>query len=113
EGFCTSVGIMERGRLIRSGRIEEMISSEAARKVQLRWLGNNREGAQVVLRGQLGVSSVELNSNEGQFAFSGTDEELSGVLEALIASGIRVVGFQEAKRTFEEMYMKVSSHEVM
>jgi ABC-2 type transport system ATP-binding protein len=113
EGFCTSIGIMERGRLVRSGRIEDVISAgESVRHVRLRWLGDN--GALVrVLAPESGVSDVELNANDGTFNFGGTEEELSQILQELVASGMRVVSFHEVKQTFEEMYMKVSSHKVM
>jgi len=113
EGFCTSIGIMERGRLVRSGDIGDMISAgERLRRMRLRWLGES--GAVVsVLAQHSEVSGVELNANEGGFNFAGTEEELSQMLRELVASGMRVVSFYEVKQTFEEMYMNVSSHEVM
>jgi ABC-2 type transport system ATP-binding protein len=113
EGFCTSIGIMERGRLVQSGRIEDLISAGTQlRRVRLRWLG---DGVQVwtVLDGHSGVSDSKLNKNDGEFNFSGTDEELSQLLAELVAGGQRIVSFGEEKQTFEEIYMKVSSHEVM
>jgi ABC-2 type transport system ATP-binding protein len=113
EGFCTSIGIMERGRLVRSGPIEDVISiGESVRHVRLRWLGDG--GALVsVLARQSDVSNVEFNGQEGRFKFGGTEEDLSRILRELIASGMRIVSFHEVKQTFEEMYMKISSHEVM
>lgn len=113
EGFCTSIGIMERGRLVQSGRIEDLMSVGAAlRRMRLRWLG---DGAQVrsALDGRSGVSGSELERNDGEFNFSGTDEELSQLLAELVGGGQQIVSFGEVKQTFEEIYMKVSSHEVM
>lgn len=113
EGFCTSIGIMERGRLVRSGPIADVISAgEAARHVRLRWLGDKGD-LEGMLGRQLGVSSLDLRANEGGFNFAGAEEELSQILHELVANGIRIVSFHEVKQTFEEMYMKVSSHEVM
>jgi ABC-2 type transport system ATP-binding protein len=113
EGLCTSLGIMECGRLVRSGQIEDVISAgESVRHVRLRWVGDN--GALLsMLAQQSEVSSVELSANEGGFNFSGTEEELSQILRELVSSGMPIVSFHEVKQTFEEMYMKVSSHEVM
>jgi len=114
EGFCTSIGIMERGHLVRSGRIEDLVSGGvAARRVRLRWVGDNGTQVRTALDERAGISGVELDANDGEFSFSGTDEELAQVLKELVAGGTRVVGFHEVKQTFEEMYMKVSSHEVM
>jgi ABC-2 type transport system ATP-binding protein len=112
EGFCTSVGIMEKGRLVRSGKTDEVVSAGNLRRVRLRWLG---EAAVVstMLRGKQGVSELALNAQDGEFGFGGTEEELAQLLAELAASGVRLVSFQEVKQTFEEMYMKVSSHEVM
>jgi ABC-2 type transport system ATP-binding protein len=115
EGFCTSIGVMERGRLIRSGRLEEvMLAGTPTRTVRLQWLG---EGGGAQVRATLGrlatASELKLNGNEGEFFFSGSDDELSHALADLIASGVRILSFREVKQTVEEMYMKLSSHEVM
>jgi ABC-2 type transport system ATP-binding protein len=113
EGFCTSVGIMERGRLVRSGRIEDMISAgESVRHVRLRWLGDKAALLNALTKIP-GVSNSQLQINEGEFDFVGAEEALSQVLRELINSGTNIVDFHEVRRTFEEMYMEVSSHEVM
>jgi ABC-2 type transport system ATP-binding protein len=40
EGFCTSIGIIEKGHLVRSGRIEDVTAAELpTRTIALRWLG--------------------------------------------------------------------------
>jgi len=114
EGFCTSIGIMEKGRLIRSGRLEEvMLEGTPTRTVHLQWLGEGRAHIQAGLGNLATVSELKLNGNEGEFFFSGSDDELSQALADLITSGVRVLSFREVKQTVEEMYMKLSSHEVM
>jgi len=114
EGFCTSIGIMEKGRLIRSGRLEEvMLAGTLTRTVHLQWLGEGRAHIQAGLGNLATVSGLKLSENEGEFFFSGSDDELSQALADLITSGVRVLFFREMKQTVEEMYMKLSSHEVM
>ena len=114
EGFCTSIGIMEKGRLIRSGRLEEvMLAGTLTRTVHLQWLGEGRAHIQAGLGNLATVSGLKLSENEGEFFFSGSDDELSQTLADLIKSGVRVLSFREVKQTVEEMYMKLSSHEVM
>jgi ABC-2 type transport system ATP-binding protein len=114
EGFCTSIGVMEKGRLVRSGRLEEvMLAVTQTRIVRLQWLGEGPVRIQTWL-GQLAtVSELKLSENEGEFFFSGSEDELSQALADLITSGVRVLSFREVKQTVEEMYMKLSSHEVM
>jgi len=114
EGFCTSIGIMEKGRLVRSGRLEAvMLAATPTRTVHLRWLGEGRAHIQAGLGNLVTISELKLSENEGEFFFSGSDDELSQALADLITSGVRVLSFREMKQTVEEMYMKLSSHEVM
>ncbi len=114
EGFCTSIGVMEKGRLVRSGRLEEvMLAVTPTRTVRLQWLGEGQTHIQAELGKLAPVSELKLSENEGEFFFSGSDDELSRTLAVLITSGVRVLSFREVKQTVEEMYMKLSSHEVM
>jgi ABC-2 type transport system ATP-binding protein len=113
EGFCTSIGIMEKGRLVRSGRIEEITAAESAtRAVELRWLGDSA-ALTGVLNKNPQVSDVKLSGNSGSFDFAGSEEQLAQLLADVVAAGVRVVSFTESKYTVEELYMKISRHEVM
>jgi ABC-2 type transport system ATP-binding protein len=114
EGFCTSIGIMEKGQLVRSGRIEEITAAEStARAVELRWLGDSAATIASLFAGYPQVSAVCLDGAAGGFQFTGSEEQLAKVLADLVAAGVRVVSFVETKCTVEELYMKVSRHEVM
>jgi ABC-2 type transport system ATP-binding protein len=114
EGFCTSLGVMEKGRLVRSGRLEEvMLPATPMRTVQVQWLGDSGQQVQAMLTRAATTSEFKRNGNEAEFFFSGSDDELSRLLTELIAAEIQILSFREVKQTVEEMYMKLSSHEVM
>lgn len=114
EGFCTSIGIMEKGRMVRSGRIDEVTAAEnLARDLRVSWLGEATSAVEENLRSQPHVSNIQLAPGTGTFQFSGSDEELAAILAALIANGVRVKTFAEMKQTVEDLYMKLSRHEVM
>jgi ABC-2 type transport system ATP-binding protein len=114
EGFCTSLGIMEKGRLVHSGRLEEVIAAGSqSRAIRVQWLGDGGAGLQSLLSTFADVSEVKLGATHGEFRFSGSDDELSQVLARCATAGIRLLSFVEVKQTVEEMYMKLSSHEVM
>jgi ABC-2 type transport system ATP-binding protein len=114
EGLCTSIGIMEKGRLVRSGKIEDVTSAgNQSRVVHLQWLGDAAAQVQEWLGKSVSVSEVKLSTNEGEFHFSGSDDDLARLLAELIGSGVRILFFREVRQTVEEMYMKLSSHEVM
>jgi ABC-2 type transport system ATP-binding protein len=114
EGFCTSIGIMEKGRMVRSGRIEEVTAAESsARDIRLAWLGDATATAQAHLADHAHVANVQVDGASATFQFSGSDEELATLLSDLISGGVRVKAFTEVKQTVEDLYMKLSKHGVM
>ena len=114
EGFCTSIGIMEKGAMVRSGRIEEVTAAaNPARDIRLSWIGDNAEGIQRELSASPQISNVQINGSAGTFQFAGSEEDLAALLAKLVSSGVRVKSFSEIKQTVEDLYMKLSKHEVM
>ena len=114
EGFCTSIGIMEKGYMVRSGRIDEVTAAESpARDLRITWLGDGKTLLEGKLAAHPRASSVKLEAATGTFQFAGSDEELAELLADLIAAGVRVKTFAEVKQTVEDLYMKLSRHEVM
>lgn len=113
EGFCTSIGIMEKGHLIRSGRIEEIAAAGSpARLVRIRWVDTPLESVENALRNDRRVSGIDLSLVAGTFQFSGEDLELAQLVSGLVNAGIRLVSFSETKQTVEDLYMRLSKHEV-
>jgi ABC-2 type transport system ATP-binding protein len=113
EGFCTSIGLMEKGRMIRSGTIEEITASETQhRVVRLSWVG---DGGVVLstLAANPKISGILLRATEGVCKYEGPEEELADVLRALVTAGVRVLSFGEVKQTVEDLYLKLSRNQVM
>jgi ABC-2 type transport system ATP-binding protein len=114
EGFCTSIGIMEKGLMVRSGRIEEVTAAaNPTRDIRLSWIGDNAEGIQRELSANPQISNVQINGSAGTFQFAGSEDDLAALLAKLVSSGVRVKSFSEIKQTVEDLYMKLSKHEVM
>lgn len=114
EGFCTSIGLMEKGRMVRSGTIEEITAAESHyRVVRLSWAGDAAAGVSATLKANPKVSGLMVQGAQGVFKFAGTEEELAALLAELISGGVRVVSFGEVKQTIEDLYLKLSRHEVM
>jgi ABC-2 type transport system ATP-binding protein len=114
EGFCTSIGLMEQGRMVRSGRIEEIMSAEGQlRVVRLAWTGGPAAGVEARLKTNPRISGVLAQGQQGVFKFEGSEDDLASVLAGLVGAGIRVVTFGEVKQTVEDLYLKLSKNEVM
>jgi len=117
EGFCSSIGIMEKGRLLRSGTIEGITMAESAhRTLRLQWNGDFAAQVQSHLAAQSGVTNVAIGGAKNDTAvlqLAGGDEDIARILAALVGAGVPVIQFGEVKQTVEDLYMKLSHHEVM
>ena len=114
EGFCTSIGLMEKGHMVRSGKLEDITAAESQfRVMKLSWIGDSTAVVEARLRSNDKVSGLMTKGSEGVFKFAGSEEELANLLNELVTSGVRVVSFGEVKQTVEDLYLKLSRHEVM
>ena len=114
EGFCTSIGIMEKGQMIRSGTIADISAAETIlRVVRLSQVGQGSPALTTILQGNPQVSGLLVQGAQAVFKFSGSDEELAGILAGLVSAGVKVVSFGEVKQTVEDLYLKLSHNEVM
>src|SRR5205807_2768920 len=72
EGFCTSIGIMEKGRMVRSGRIEEVTAAEnLPRDMRMGWVGDFTAAIEARLSGFPHVANIKLSAGSGMFQFAG------------------------------------------
>jgi ABC-2 type transport system ATP-binding protein len=114
EGFCTSIGIMEKGCLVRSGRIEDVTAAESPSKtIALRWLGEASVVVQAALARVSEITHLEIDGGTAEFCYAGSEDELAQLLAELLTAQVRIVSFSEVKTTVEDLYMKLSHHEVM
>jgi ABC-2 type transport system ATP-binding protein len=114
EGFCTSIGIMEKGQMIRSGTIAEISAAETTfRVVRLGWVGQGDATLHAKLEENPQVSGLMVQGAQAVFKFAGSEEELAGLLTSLVSAGVKVLSFGEVKQTVEDLYLKLSHHEVM
>lgn len=114
DGFCTSIGIMEKGRLVRSGRVAEIMAAETTSHMfRMSWIESSPSLVRSVMENHPQVSNLAVLEQTGTFQFLGSDAELSEILSDLIAARIRVVFFGEVKDTVEDLYMKISRREVV
>lgn len=114
EGFCTSIGIMEKGALVRSGRIEDVtVAANPARTLRVRWIGDSSSTVQSLLQQDPLISGLTLRPTECEFQFAGTEDQLAKVLNNLVTVGLKITSFAETRQTVEDLYMKLSGHQVM
>jgi ABC-2 type transport system ATP-binding protein len=106
--FCNAVGIMEQGRMVLSGRIEDVLKTlRPGRHTRLRLVAaDDRLGA--FLAAREGVSAVETDGPVARFVLGGAADEAVALLRALIGAGFAVVDFHEESHRLEDIFLQVS-----
>ena len=112
DEFCTSVAIMERGKLKVGGRIDE---------VNQRIMGDTLISVEVLGDGVLLESIVHASGKAGpverknhcfEFRFQGDQEAASDLLSSLVHGGVRVASFERRRDNLEDLFLKVGSKEL-
>jgi ABC-2 type transport system ATP-binding protein len=112
--ICTSIGIIEAGRLIAHGDMAEMKRQlRAHRLIQMRVLGDTRP-LQEFLLGRDGIHNITTGSEADllpgaiRVDFGGDDAALSRLLADVVAQGIPLVGFHEETGDLEDVFLHVT-----
>ena len=110
--FCTSVGIVERGKLVASGTIAEMLTTiKGARTIEIEVAGDAQMVGSI-LRGRPGVESVFVDGARATVKHNGSRESAAPLLRALVDGGVAVISFAERQSSLEDIFMKVAAFEV-
>ena len=115
EEICTSVGIMEKGRLVRCGPLDAVMQEarHGGRRIHLRLAAPGFALAEW-LSTRPGVSGIHSASATAvEFTFAGDDTGQAELVRELVAAGAPLCGVQEAGETFEQLYARLSSGETM
>lgn len=112
--FCTSVGIIEAGKLVIAGKIDDVVRAHGThRHIKLRILDRMEECERILRESPL-ISNIETMVVEKVFSFDMNcdDAALSGLLKTLVTSGIPVVSFFDKGGNLEDIFMKVTKGQV-
>ncbi|HSH21209.1 MAG TPA: ABC transporter ATP-binding protein [Candidatus Caenarcaniphilales bacterium] len=112
EELCTSVAIIDRGRVLASGRVDDIHDRFRAGSVyRARVLGDELAIATAAadLATQTQVASVARRPDgELELGLRGDDNGAAAVLAAAVANGHRVVTFAPAATDLEELFLQIT-----
>ncbi|MCL4869505.1 MAG: ABC transporter ATP-binding protein [Anaerolineae bacterium] len=112
--ICSSIAILEAGKLIAHGDIEEMKKRlRSHRLIQLRVLGETELVQKMLVESGLVLQMMagkEYDLPEGtvRFDFSGNDQELSQLLGQMMKADIPIVSFSEETGDLEDVFLHVT-----
>ena len=112
--ICTNIGIMEAGKLVAHGDIEQMRQQlQVSRLIQVRMIGDTAPLKDILMaeekvREITDGREIELTPDIVRFDFVGDDVELSQLLHQLIEKKIQLISFSEEVGDLEDVFMQAT-----
>ena len=107
--LCTYVGIIDGGRMVASGPLQEVIRGlGSGRRVRIGTLGDD-EAAVAVLSGLDSVRVLDGAEGGVQVEYDGSQEVAAAILRKLMDAGVRVTAFSPETNGLEEAFLRATA----
>lgn len=109
--MCTEICIINGGKLAAQGSVQEIMQKlRQKRLIHVQPLREMEKMVQI-LKEQPTIRSIVENSQDVDFDFVGTNEQLAGVLKQLVMADIPLLSFKEKEGNLEEVFMQITGGE--
>ncbi|TWU47835.1 putative ABC transporter ATP-binding protein YbhF [Rubripirellula reticaptiva] len=106
--MCDSVGIIEQGKLLATGSVEQIQHQrETHRELKIRVL-QNTEAAGESLRSIETVSNLVVDGELLKFEFAGNIDAQAGLVAHLVNDGYAVAEVESHKKSLEDVFLQVT-----
>lgn len=113
EGFCTSIGIIEKGELKATGKIDEVTRSvQSGIIITIDLLAPDPRIPEILSQFPEISNLQDAGTTHLHFNFDGEEAQVVQVLAALVKKEVPVKGFQEKRMDVEDVFMSISQGEV-
>jgi ABC-2 type transport system ATP-binding protein len=111
--FCTAVAIMEKGRMVINGTIDDVRDRVMGGTVlEVEVLGDPGPLLRLVAEDPLAGKAEHVNNGTVAIPYRGDVEAASDLLAALVRGGVRVAAFRRRREGLEELFLKVGAKEL-
>ena len=116
EELCTSVAIVDRGRVLAKGTvgdIERRLRYGAVLRVRVLAEGDALEAARAAFEADADVTTATiLHDGTIELGFRGDDAASARLLSASVAAGLPIVSFARAATDLEELFLQVTGQDI-
>lgn len=111
--ICDSALIIEKGKLLYNGRLDEICSSEVVsnKNIQISHI-DCADRVVDVLNSVPGVTHIEICKRHIKAQLNGNDEQVATLLETLLDEGCRITDFRTTGQTLSDIFMNITKDEV-
>ncbi|MCI9535362.1 MAG: ABC transporter ATP-binding protein [Lachnospiraceae bacterium] len=109
--LCTDVGIVDAGKMLLTGSVEEVIEKIHTSKPVIITVHENIGTAIGILKEHPLVRSLSVKDQEIMVQFAGSGKQESRLLTELISAGVQVRGFMREPGSLEAVFMQLTGRE--
>lgn len=106
--LCTSIGIIDKGRMVISGSVSEIMQQVYSKKVIRVKVMEKVEETVTLLSEYPFIDKLVSGEDTIQAGFEGDEGDMGRVLRELVTRGIPVVSFAQLDGNLEDIFMKVT-----
>jgi ABC-2 type transport system ATP-binding protein len=108
--FCTSIGIMEQGKLLASGRVEAILEQlQPGLRLEIE-VANGSAKLLEILKDHAAVQQLEVSDGRLRCRWRGARTELPDLHRRIVAGGVDLIALAVKTDNLEDIYMRVSRH---
>lgn len=107
--YCTSLGILEHGKMLMQGNMKDMLGEIKMRQPILLQILAGQEQALALLKQEERVKSITILEGDLLVEFDGEKQEEAHLLRRLLEEGVEVCGFSRDNENFEHSVMHIIS----
>lgn len=105
---CTSIGIIERGKLLMHGPIEDVYRRIRGNQVVEARFGSNLDKGLSIIRSNPSVRDVQVDGSKINIEFDSAEHNPAQLLKSLIDNEVEVINFGQKDPNLEDVFMMVT-----
>lgn len=109
--MCDTIGIIEHGRMLQKGTVEEIMSEINTTNPLVIKLLEGKETAIRILKENPLVDNLSINEDCLSVKFNGENESESELLTQLVANDVKIISFAREEGNLESVFMKITEQE--
>lgn len=109
--LCTDIGIIDQGRMILHGSIEEITNRINTSKPVIITIHDGMKLAMRLLKEHPQVQTITVRDQDIMVGFTGDAADECRLLAGLIGAGVEVRGFMREPGSLEAVFMQITNHD--
>jgi ABC-2 type transport system ATP-binding protein len=105
--MCTSIGIIERGRMVAAGSVEQLLGRVTERRALIRVLGDRDAAVQRLANAAIAATPGQA-PDALEVPYTGDDSVAAALLGRILECGVGVVSFVPTVATLEDVFLNLT-----